>query len=120
MSDIYDAAAALISEQPDGADNTDLRERATPLLFQIISELTPLDRAVGGEGEYPSDVPSLDDPFPLCDGLAHICAYKLAYLLAADENGVLYPILRAEYDNAKKTFIDSLQGDVSKIKNVYA
>jgi len=114
LSDIYSAAAALISEQPDGADNADLRERAVYLLYQTVSELTPLDRAATGEDkEYPSAFSGLDEEFPLCDGLAHVCAYKLAYLLAADENTALYQVLRAEYENAKRTFISSLPGVVS-------
>ena len=121
LSDIYDTAAALISEAPDGADNADLSERAVYLLYQIISELTPLDRAVTGDDtEYPDTISSLDSTFPLCDGLAHICAYKLAYLLIADEDTVLYTVLRAEYENAKKRFIDALPADISGIKNVYA
>ena len=114
LSDIYETAAALISEQPDGADNTDLRERAVYLLYQTVSELIPLDRAATcGENDYPSGFSGLDEEFPLCDGLAHICAYKLAYLLAADENTVLYQVLRAEYENAKRSFISSLPGAVS-------
>lgn len=120
LSDIYDAASALISEQPDGADNADLRERSVKLLYQIISELTPLDSAAsGGDTVYPSSFSGLDSTFPLCDGLAHVCAYKLAYLLAADENTVLYPILRAEYENAKKTFINSLPGAISGTVDIY-
>lgn len=120
LSDIYNTAAALISEQPDGADNADLSERAVYLLYQIISELTPLDRAATGEErEYPDAISSLDAAFPLCDGLAHVCAYKLAYLLAADEDTVLYTVLRAEYENAKKRFIDALPASVSGIKNIY-
>ena len=120
LSDIYDTASALISEQPDGADNADLAERAVYLLYQIISELTPLDAAAAGEErDYPDQISSLDSEFPLCDGLAHICAYKLAYLLIADEDTVLYTVLRAEYENAKKRFADSLPADVSGIKNVY-
>ena len=120
LSDIYDTAAALISEQPDGADNADLSERAVYLLYQIISELTPLDNAATGEErDYPDDISSLDAEFPLCDGLAHVCAYKLAYLLTADENNALYSILRAEYENAKKRFTDALPASVSGIKNVY-
>ncbi|MBR6920894.1 MAG: hypothetical protein IKH51_01745 [Clostridia bacterium] len=120
LSDIYNTAAALISEQPDGADNADLSSRAVYLLFQIISELTPLDRAASSEDrEYPDTVNSLDEAFPLCDGLAHICAYKLAYLLIADEDTTLYSVLRAEYENAKKRFIDSLPASISGIKNVY-
>ena len=120
LSDIYNTAAALISEQPDGADNADLSSRAVYLLYQIISELTPLDRAATGEEtDYPDRINSLDAPFPLCDGLAHICAYKLAFLLIADENTVLYSVLRAEYENAKKRFVDGLSASVSGIKNVY-
>lgn len=120
LSDVYNTAAALISEQPDGADNADLSERAVYLLFQIISELTPLDRAATGEDrEYPDSISSLDASFPLCDGLAHVCAYKLAYLLIADEDTVLYTVLRGEYENAKKRFIDGLPAFVSGIKNVY-
>ncbi len=87
---------------------------------QIISELTPLDRAATGEDRnYPDTVSSLNTPFPLCDGLAHICAYKLAYLLIADENTVLYSVLRTEYENERKRFIDSIPAAVSSIKNVY-
>ena len=120
LSDIYDTAAALISEQPDGADNADLSERAVYLLYQIISELTPLDNAATGEENgYPDEISSLDADFPLCDGLAHICAYKLAYLLISDEDTVLYTVLRAEYENAKKRFIEALPASVSGIKNVY-
>ena len=120
LSDIYNTAAALISEQPDGADNADLSSRAVYLLYQIISELTPLDRAATGEEtDYQDRINSLDAPFPLCDGLAHICAYKLAFLLIADENTVLYSVLRAEYENAKKRFVDGLSASVSGIKNVY-
>ena len=120
LSDIYDTAAALISEQPDGADNADLCEKAPYLLFQIISELTPLDNAATGEErDYPAEISSLDDDFPLCDGLAHVCAYKLAYLLTADENSALYSVLRAEYENAKKRFVQSLSAAVSGTKNVY-
>lgn len=120
LSDIYNTAAALISEQPDGADNADLSSRAVYILNQIISELTPLDRAATGEDRnYPDTVSSLNTPFPLCDGLAHICAYKLAYLLIADENTVLYSVLRTEYENERKRFIDSIPAAVSSIKNVY-
>ena len=120
LSDIYNTAAALISEQPDGADNADLSGRAAYLLFQIISELTPLDRAASGEErEYPDAINSLDDAFPLCDGLAHLCANKLAYLLISDEDTALYSVLRAEYESERKRFIDSLPACVSQIKNVY-
>ena len=51
LSDIYNTASALISEAPDGADNADLREKAVYLLYQIISELTPLHNAATGEEE---------------------------------------------------------------------
>ena len=120
LSDIYNTASALISEAPDGADNADLKEKAVFLLYQIISELTPLhNAATGEEADYPSSFQSLDETFPLCDGLAHVCSYKLAYLLSADENTVLYTVLRGEYENAKKRFIDSLPASVSGIKNVY-
>ena len=120
LSDIYNTASALISEAPDGADNEDLREKAVYLLYQIISELTPLhNAATGEEAEYPSQFSDLTETFPLCDGLAHVCSYKLAYLLAADENTVLYTVLRAEYENAKKSFIDSLPADISDTVNVY-
>ena len=37
LSDIYNTAAALISEAPDGADNADLKDKAVFLLYQIIS-----------------------------------------------------------------------------------
>ena len=121
LSDIYNTAAALISEAPDGADNADLQEKAVFLLYQIISELTPLhNAATGEEAEYPSSFSSLTETFPLCDGLAHVCSYKLAYLLAADEDTVLYTVLRGEYENAKKSFIEALPADISGIKNVYA
>ena len=120
LSDIYNTGAALISEQPDGADNADLQSRAAYLLFQIISELVPLDRAAtGGECDYPTSPCSLDDEFPLCDGLAHVCAYKLAYLLVSDENTVLGAALKAEYENAKRNFINSLPADVMRITEVY-
>lgn len=120
LSDIYNTASALISEQPDGADNADLSQRAVYLLYQIISELVPLDRAAAGEErEYPDMINSLNEAFPLCDGLAHVCAYKLAYLLISDENTVLYTVLRAEYENAKKRFIDALPAEISGIINVY-
>lgn len=120
LSDIYNTASSLISEQPDGADNADLKERAVYLLYQIISELTPLDiAATGEEREYPSSPQSLTEAFPLCDGLAHICAYKLAYLLIADEDATLYTVLRAEYENAKKAFINGMSAEISGTVNVY-
>ncbi len=120
LSDIYNTASSLISEQPDGADNADLKERAVYLLYQIISELTPLDiAATGEEREYPSSPQSLTETFPLCDGLAHICAYKLAYLLVADEDATLYTVLRAEYENAKKAFINGMSAEISGTVNVY-
>ena len=120
LSDIYNTASSLISEQPDGADNADLKERAVYLLYQIISELTPLDiAATGEEREYPSSSQSLTETFPLCDGLAHICAYKLAYLLIADEDATLYTVLRAEYENAKKAFINGMSAEISGTVNVY-
>ena len=120
LSDIYNTASSLISEQPDGADNADLKERAVYLLYQIISELMPLDiAATGEEREYPSSPQSLTETFPLCDGLAHICAYKLAYLLIADEDATLYTVLRAEYENAKKAFINGMSAEISGTVNVY-
>ena len=120
LSDIYNTSSALISEAPDGADNADLKDRAVYLLYQIISELVPLDNAATGvECDYPSSVMPLTAEFPLCDGLAHVCAYKLAYLLAADENTVLAAALKAEYEYAKRNFISSLSADVSHVKEVY-
>ena len=120
LSDIYNTAAALISESPEGSDNEDLRKRAPFLLSNIITELKPLDDAENGENKCATYVFSdLDADFPLCDELAPACAYKLAYLLAADENTPLYQILRAEYETAKKTFISSIPATVHKIKNVY-
>ena len=105
LSDIFDTAAALISESPTGSDNADLRERAPFLLSNIITELKPLDDAENGESKCATYVFSdLDAEFPLCDGLAPVCAYKLAYLLAADENTVLYQVMRSEYEAAKKAF----------------
>ena len=120
LSDIYNTAASLISEQPDGSDNADLRDKAVYLLYQIISELTPLDiAATGEEREYPSSPQSLTEAFPLCDGLAHIAAYKLAYLLTADEDATLYTVLRAEYENAKAAFVNGMSAVVSETVNVY-
>ena len=120
LSDIYNTAAALISESPTGSDNEDLRARAPLLLSNIITELKALDDAENGEAKCATYVFSdLDADFPLCDGLAPACSYKLAYLLAADENTPLYQILRSEYEAAKKTFISSLPAAVHKIKNVY-
>lgn len=120
LSDIFDTAAALISESPTGSDNADLRERAPFLLSNIITELKPLDDAENGESKCATYVFSdLDAEFPLCDGLAPVCAYKLAYLLAADENTVLYQVMRSEYEAAKKAFVNSMPAAVHKIKNVY-
>lgn len=120
LSDIFNTAAALISESPTGSDNADLRARAPFLLSNVVTELKPLDDAANGEtkcGDYVFT--DLDAEFPLCDGLAPACACKLAYLLAADENTVLYQVLRSEYEAAKNAFIRSLPAAVHKIKNVY-
>ncbi|MBQ3870543.1 MAG: hypothetical protein II777_08340 [Clostridia bacterium] len=120
LSDVYETAAALISEAPDGSDNADLKRRAPFLLSGIITELKPLDDAENGEakfGDYRFE--DLDADFPLCDALAPVCAYKLAYLLAADENTPLYQVLKSEYESAKRAFIRSLPAAVHRIKNVY-
>lgn len=120
LSDIYETAAALLTELPDGADNADLRARSVGILYQAVCELAPLDGdATGAVNGYPEKFVSLDEPFPLCDGLAHICAYKLAYLLAADENTVLYSVLRAEYENARRAYIASLPAAISGTVSVY-
>ena len=120
LFDVYNAAAALISESPTGSDNEDLRQRAPFLLSMIITDLKPLDDAGNGApkcGDYVFG--SLDADFPLCAGLLPACAYKLAYLLAADENTVLYQVLKSEYEAAKRSFAASVPAAVHKIKNVY-
>ncbi|MBO4422090.1 MAG: hypothetical protein J5879_01520 [Clostridia bacterium] len=120
LSDIYKTAAALISERQDGADNADLRERSLYLLYQIVCGFIPLERAIGDEdAPYPAIFTSLDQSFPLSDELAHLCAYKLAYLLIADENTVLCATLRSEFEQCRRDFIDSLQASVSGTVNVY-
>lgn len=120
LSDVYNTAAALISESPAGSDNEDLRRRAPFLLSGIITELKPLDDAKNGREKYGDYVfDSLDADFPLCAELAPVCACKLAYLLAADENTVLYQVLKTEYEEAKRSFAASIPAAVHKIKNVY-
>ncbi len=120
LSDIYETAAALITELPDGADNADLRDRSVSILYQIVCELLPLDGgATGVSGEYPEKFTGLDEEFPLCGGLAHLAAYKLAYLLCADENTVLCAVLRQEYENARRAYIASLPAAIGGTVDKY-
>lgn len=120
LSDIYNTAAALISETEDGSDNDDLKARAPYLLSAIIAELKPIDDSASGEVKtYGPSFTSLDQTFPLCDGLAPVCAYKLAYLLIADENTLLYQMLRSEYETARNNFIAGVPAVCEKMKNRY-
>lgn len=119
LFDVFETAAALISEDAESPENEDLKRKAPYLISLVISELLPYDKAAGNEPAADLPYKTLDADFPLCTELASVCAYKLAYLLIADENTVLYTVLKNEYEQAKNSFVSSLPGSVHTIKNNY-
>lgn len=121
LSEVLKLGMAYIAEQTDGADNGDLTERAALLLPAVITGLMPLDRAYSGQPDklYTPYTGELTDAFQLCEPLVPLCALKLGYLLAADENTVLYTVLKSEFDAAKEDFINSLPSSRASITDIY-
>ncbi len=122
LSDIFDTACALISEDSTTANARELRERAPSLLRAVSSELICVQRMIN-DGEVnvsPESYSSLDNIFPLDEPLGYLCALKLGSLLCADENAALSKRLLAEYETGRERFIASLPAVISGIKDVYS
>lgn len=121
---VFDLAAAYISEDADAVDFSELARRLPPLVKSVVSELIPLDKILTEDSgkTYNNDWESIDaeDDFPLCCQCASLCAIRLGILLIADENPALAGFLNTEYVRVRQEAIRSVRATLEDITDVYS
>ena len=123
QQDIFDLAAAYLSEDPAALDTADLRRRAPGILAAVVMELEILDRELSKDPHkcYPpyGVLCDLTAEFPLHERLSAAAALRVAAHLILDENPTLSARLEEMYRAARADVIRSLPAHIAPIADKY-
>lgn len=124
MSEVFDAALALIDEVNDGSVD-DYLERCPYLAAAFCSEVGAVDllwrESVGGEAQPTFGAVSIaaDENFPLSGRFVHAAASYIAAMLVLEENEELYEKLYSRYSDLISGICAEIPGAAEKIVEVY-
>jgi len=124
MSEVFDAALALIDEVNDGSVD-DYLERCPYLAAAFCSEVGAVDllwrESMGGEAQPAFGAVSIgsDESFPLSDRFIPAAASYIAAMLVLEENEALYEKLYGRYSDLISGICAEIPGASEKIVEVY-
>ena len=124
ISQVFDAALALIDEVNDGSVD-DYLERCPYLAAAFCTEVGAVDllwRQRSGEGEQPAFGAvsiEVDEEFPLSGRFVPAAASYMAAMLVLEENEELYEKLYSRYSDQISAICAEIPGASEKIVEVY-